>query len=341
MMPGQHSLAVRVCAALCGMLLVASTAVVLVRYGTGAYDGGYRLVATFDRSSQGLDDQSSVKLRGVGVGEVTGIHLRRDGRADVTFHIHDGIRVAATTTASIEPLSVFGPSFVDLRPGAQETSGPFLGDGDRIASTIPPIEFTDVLGKVDTVLRAVDPNDVATIVHTFADSVAGLGPALRRTLDNTATLVEIGVEHLTQGQQLLADLHLLSSSLVDHADAIDTTITNLDAFLPVVAARTDQLDHLLSASSQIAGSLAGYIDQHQQSFGAFLDSSATVLGVAADRVAEFPDLFRLIDEFFGRIGDALRLQGPGDVLIGALHGGLLDSVCANLRLPQACGLVGP
>ena len=338
-MPGQHSLAVRVCAALCGSLLIASFALMSVRYGTGAYDGGYHLVATFDRSSQGLDDQSNVKLRGVNVGTVSGIHLRAEGRADVTLHLANGTRIARTAVASIEPLSVFGPSFVDLRPGVGETTGPFLADGDHLAKTTPPIAFTEVLTKVDTVLRAVNPTDVSTIIHTFADSVAGLGPQLGRTLDNTSTLVDLGARHLSDTQQFLSDLHLLSSTLVQHADSIDSTITNLDQVVPAVAQRTDQLDRLLTGTSEIAGSLAGYINQHQQSVNTLLDSSARVLGVAANRVVQFPDLFRLIDEFFGRIGDALRLEGPGDVLIGALHGGLLQSVCANLNVPAPCGLV--
>jgi phospholipid/cholesterol/gamma-HCH transport system substrate-binding protein len=340
-MRNEHSLAVRVCAALCGALLIASSAVVSVRYGLGAFDGGYRVVATFDRSSQGLDDSSAVKLRGVNVGHVTKIRLRPDGRAEVSLHIDEGVKLADTTAASIDPLSVFGPSFVNLDAGKHETSGPFLQDDDAIRATTPPIEFTDVLARVDTVLQAIDPTDVATIFGTFADSVAGLGPQLRRTLDNTATLVAIGADHLAQGQQFLADLNLLSSSLVDHADSIASTVTNLDAILPAVAARTDQIDHLLTGSSRIAGSLGGYIDQHASSVGTLLDSSERVLGVAAQRVGEFPDFFRLIDEFFGRIGDALRLDGPGDLLIGALHGGLLTSVCANVNLPPACALVNP
>ena len=338
----QHSLAIRVCAALCGSLLISSFALMAVRYGTGAYDGGYHLVATFDRSSQGLDDQSNVKLRGVNVGTVSGIHLRGDGRADVTLHLDAGTRIAKTAVASIEPLSVFGPSFVDLRPGAEETTGPFLADRDRIAKTTPPIAFTDVLTKVDHVLQAVEPTDVATIIHTFADSVAGLGPQLGRTLDNTSKLVDLGARHLAGTQQFLSDLHLLSGTLVQHADSIASTVTNLDQVLPSVAERTDQLDRLLTGTSEIAGSLAGYINQHHQSVDTLLDSSARVLGVAAARVAQFPDLFRLIDEFFGRIGDALRLQGPGDVLIGALHGGLLQSLCANFTgVSLPCGMVNP
>jgi phospholipid/cholesterol/gamma-HCH transport system substrate-binding protein len=338
-----HSLLVRVTAALCGTMLLASSALVAVRYGTGAFAGGYHLTATFDRSSQGLDDQSSVKLRGVNVGAVKSIRLRPDGRADVTLHIDPGAHIARTTTASIEPLSVFGPAFVNLHPGADETTGPFLTNGDHLVATTSPIEFTDVLDRVDTVLNAVDPNDVSTILHTFADSVAGLGPALRRTLDNTSTLVDIAAQHLPQAEQLLADLHLLSSSLVAHADSISATITNTASFLPVVADRTDEIDHLLTGSSEIASSLAGYLQQHAQSAGTFISSAASVLGVAAAQVAKFPDLFRLIDEFFGRVGDALRLPGPGGVLIGALHGGLVSSVCANFHLPLTvpCGLVGP
>ena len=338
-----HSLLVRVTAALCGMTLLASAAIVAVRFGTGSFSGGYHLVATFDRSSQGLDDQSTVKLRGVDVGSVERIKLRPDGRADVTLQMDHDADIATTTTATIEPLSVFGPAFINLHPGRSETSGPFLRDGDHLRGTTAPLEFTDVLDDVDDVLDAVDPQDLSTIFHTFAESVSGLGPNLRRTLGNTATLVDLGAKHLGDTQQFLADLRLLSATLAQHAGSIAGTITNLHDVVPVVAERTDELDHLLTGSSKIASALATYLEQHGESAGRFLDSAASVLGVAASHVSQFPDLFRLIDEFFGRIGDALRLVGPGGVLIGALHGGVLTSLCANfnISLPVPCGVIGP
>jgi phospholipid/cholesterol/gamma-HCH transport system substrate-binding protein len=337
-MRDQHPLSIRVAAAMSGMLLLISASALLVQYGLGAYDGGYQLVATFDHSSNGLDDDSSVKLRGVNVGDVAKIRLRADGRADVTLHIDDGVRVPVTTSASIQPLSVFGPSFVDLDPGVGDPGGPVLGDHDRIEHTTAPIAFTDVLGRVDSLLQRIDPVDVHTIVRTFADSVAGLGPQLRRTLLNTTELVDLAHDHLPEGQQFLRDLARISGALVDQSDSFRASITNLGDFLPAVAQHTDQLDQLLGGASEVAGSLAAYIDGHQESFGAFVDSSARLLGVAADQAERFPDLFRLIDEFFGRIGDALRLDGPGGVLIGALHGGVLESVCANFNLPVPCTL---
>jgi virulence factor Mce-like protein len=338
-----HSLLVRVTAALCGITLLASAAIVAVRYGTGTFSSGYQLVATFTRSSQGLDDQSTVKLRGVDVGTVERIRLRPDGRADVTLQMHPDAHIATTTAASIEPLSVFGPAFVNLHPGEGENEGPFLHDGGHLRSTTAPLEFTDVLNKVDRVLDAVDPDDLSTIFHTFADSVAGLGPNLRRTLDNTSKLVDLGASHLNDTQQFLADLHLLSASLADHAGSIAGTIANANDVASVVGGRTDEIDHLLTGSSKIASALATYLEQHGENAGRFLDSAASVLGVATSHVSQFPDLFRLIDEFFGRIGDALRLEGPGGVLIGALHGGVLTSLCANFNvsLPIPCGVIGP
>jgi ABC-type transporter Mla subunit MlaD len=212
-----------------------------------------------------------------------------------------------------------------------------------VRKTTAPLEFTDVLDQVDDVLDAVDPKDLSTIFHTFGESVAGLGPNLRRTLDSTSTLVDLGARHLSDTQRFLADLHLLSASLVDHAGSIAGTITNADGFASTVADRTDELDHLLTGSSQIASALATYLHQHGDAFGTFVQSAASVLDAATSHVTQFPDLFRLIDEFFGRIGDALRLEAPGGLLVGALHGGVLTSLCANfnLSLPVPCGVIGP
>ena len=94
---------------LAGALAIAGVITVVLAYGQGAYAKGYEVTAVFPTSSQGLftDGGSAVKLPGVNVGEVSGIELLDDGRAEVTLFIDDHVRVPDTAMASIEPLSIF------------------------------------------------------------------------------------------------------------------------------------------------------------------------------------------------------------------------------------------
>jgi len=67
------------------MLLISSAALISVRYGTGAYDGGYHLVASFDRSSQGSTTSPTSRSAASTWHGCRAIRLRADGRADVTL----------------------------------------------------------------------------------------------------------------------------------------------------------------------------------------------------------------------------------------------------------------
>src|SRR5688572_8382849 len=125
----QHTpVPIRVAFGLACSLAIAGVVVVALAVGQGAFDRGYELRATFPSSSQGLftDGGSAVKLRGVDVGEVRGIELRDDGRAEITLFIRDGVRVPDSALAAIEPLSIFGPKFIRIEPGANEGIGPYL-----------------------------------------------------------------------------------------------------------------------------------------------------------------------------------------------------------------------
>ena len=129
---------VLVCLGAVVAVFVTSVAVVLVAYGRGYYDGGYQVTAVFPASAQGLftDGGSEVKMRGVGIGTVAGIELLPDGRARFRLLLKKDARLASTASASIEPLSLFGPKFIEIVPGAGEANGPFLAPGAEPGSTV-------------------------------------------------------------------------------------------------------------------------------------------------------------------------------------------------------------
>ncbi|WP_433323392.1 MlaD family protein [Spirillospora sp. CA-294931] len=171
----------------CAVLLIAAAgAAVAVVPPSG---GSTRLHATFERAGQGLDPgRSAVKVRGVPVGTVERVDLDRAGRASVRFRIDDAVRVPATATARIEPLSLFGPK--DLALDLHDGDGPHLRDGGTVRRTAGTEELADLADPAHRLVRAIDPDDVTTLLHTLASGLASQGPTLRRTIGNTAAVID-------------------------------------------------------------------------------------------------------------------------------------------------------
>ena len=305
-----------------GVVLASALTVVVLAYGNGDFDGGYEVHATFPRATQGLytDGGSDVKLRGVTIGSVSGIELQDDGRVTVTLRIDDGLEVPADVVASIEPLSVFGPKFVELERPSERSPAEPLEDGDEIEQTTAPVELTDILASVTELFEQVDPEDVVVILRTVADGVGGLGDDIGRSIDAGAELLDVGERHTADTQVFLRDLAALASTLADHAEDARSITEDLADALPPLTSGTGRLDDLLDATTAIAGSFADLIADNDQELDATIRAVATFVDGVDARADQIPDLLHLVDSFFGRLADVIRFDAPGDAQMAGLRG---------------------
>ncbi|HJR24266.1 MAG TPA: MlaD family protein [Acidimicrobiales bacterium] len=312
-----------------GFVLLAGLTVVALSYGTGYFDGGYDIYATFPSSSQGLytDGGSDVKLRGVDIGTVAGIDLQDDGLVRIRLRIDEGIQVPNTVVASIEPLSVFGPKFIRLLPDAREGTGAPLREGDEIAETLAPVELTDILASATELFEQVDPNDLITIFKEIADGVGGLGDEIGRTIDASGELLDVGAAHVDDTRRFLADLAALATTLADHADDARGITDDLATLLPVVTEEPGRIDELLDATTAISDSFADLIEENGEELDATIRAVATFVDGVATRAEEIPDFLHLIDSFFGRLSDVIRFDAPGAKQMAGLRGFIALDPC--------------
>ena len=331
---------IRAVMGLIGVTLLLGMAVVVVNYGNGYYDSGYELVARFTSASQGLYEGSDVKVRGVNVGTVESIELDAEGRALVRMNIKDGFDVARTAEVSIEPLSIFGPKFLNLRLGDDELSGPFFAAGDVITNTVTAIEFTLVLGDASDLLEHIEPGDVSTVIHTVAEGIGGLGGEFGETLDHLTTLVDVAERNLPQGRQFLADLALVATTLGEHADEIATGVRRAHDVLPVINERPDEIGLLLDDVSRLSNTLGAILDINADVVDSTLIGLAEVADLLHRRQGDVVALVQTLDIFFGGLADILRVPNqPTTPLAGALVGGLPEDLCQ--LFPALPCLLGP
>ncbi|MEV0619841.1 MlaD family protein [Nonomuraea sp. NPDC050404] len=295
----QLPLAARLGIALAVLAVFAASALYAVRSAT--HVPGTRLDAVFGRAGQGLDAGSPVKIRGVTVGEVTRLSLDPRGKAVVTMHVN--VRVPATTVASVEPASVFGPKYVGLEPGRGESTGPYLAAGAVITDTRDPLDLSDTLGDAYRGLDAVDPREVTVIVHTLAKGLEGQGTNLRELIDDAGTVVGVAHRHRARARQFLHDAALLSTALSDKGDELVGISSDVNVITPGLLARADKVRVLLQEITSVSGQVSHGLARHRDNLRAGVHSGERVaaliyaqLGLAGDGVRGLNTLIDLLNE---------------------------------------------
>jgi phospholipid/cholesterol/gamma-HCH transport system substrate-binding protein len=321
--------AVLACIGLALAVFMAGAVVVLLSYGRGYYDAGYSLTAVFPTSSQGVftDGGSEVKMRGVTIGTISGVALLPDGRARYTLRIDHGTQVPATATVAIEPLSVFGPKFVNIVPGPGETTGPYLHAGDEIAHAVTGSDLTEVLDHATKFFTAVDANDVITIFDAISTAVRGRGDDIGKTIDAASTLVDVADRDRALLAQFLPDGATVASTLASRSDRFITMVDDLRTVTAVVGAHGSELSHLLDTTVAIADRAGSLIDDTANDFDVTVHAVADVLAGIFDERALLPKALDTIGAFFQFLGAPMRLPGPNGKTLVALKGFITVDLC--------------
>ncbi|MEU7891263.1 MCE family protein [Nonomuraea sp. NPDC049152] len=295
------SLPARMAVATVLVLVLVAAGFFLVRGVTEV--SGTRIQAVFGRAGQGMDTNSPVKIRGITVGDVTAVDLNGRGQAVVTMHIQPGVRLPQTTVASIEPTSVFGPKFVDLRLGSGEARGPYLGADAVITDTEEPLDLSDSLGAAYRGLDAVDPREVTVIVHTIAKGLEGKGETMRELIDDAGTVVGLAHKHRERARTFLRDAAALSGSLADKGDEIVSIGSDVNTITPGLLERAEKVRVLLDQISDVSELSAHGLRKHRQDLREGVHSAERVaaliyaqLGLAGDGVRGVTRLVDLLNK---------------------------------------------
>ncbi|MGH9138917.1 MAG: MlaD family protein [Acidimicrobiales bacterium] len=319
---------------------------IVVAYGNGYFARGYELSALFPESAQGIftDGGTDVKLRGFSVGTVTGVEVLDDGRARITMRIDEGVRIPQTAEASIEPLSVFGPKFIRIEPGEDETTGPYVAHGDELTNTLDPVEFTLVISDAVALFEAINPEELLTIFDAITYSVSGLGPEIGRTLDNVGSLLDVVYSHLPEMPQFIADASTIAQGLGTSADDIVASINAAADLLPTIASATDDIDHLLDVTSVISRTFGDGLYQGRAAADLLIRQFSTWVGAIYARADKLVLVIDVLQRFFGGLGDIIRFgqQTPLGRQMAAVTGWLAVPTCLVFQdIPGACDLLEP
>jgi len=109
--------------------------------GLGA--SGYTLSADFDDAG-GVRNGSDIMMAGVIIGRVDTVTLTNNDHATMVLRIHDGVKVAEDSFASVRTKGIIGDRYIRITQGSDDS---FLETGAEIEETESAINIEDLISK--------------------------------------------------------------------------------------------------------------------------------------------------------------------------------------------------
>lgn len=301
-----------------GLVLILGLAALMLRAAGGAYADDYRLTALVTRPGFNLDDTSTVKVRGVTVGGVDGVELLEDGTVELTLKMRKEVRLPESATARIEPLSVFGPKFVDIIPGEGEGAGPFLDDGDRLAETVAPSEVVETLERFSDVLASFDPEKLAVILTETARGLDGMGDDLGATITAADQLADDFIANRATVDALLGNAVVLGETFRDRGDQLVRITERGASILDLLQEHEDGLGSLLVDASQLSADLTTTIDAAGPDVAPLVTGLDRVSAVLLAHLEQLPTFLASNERIARFLGEDLIQWDIGDGRLGGV-----------------------
>ena len=135
-----------------------------------------------------LNKGDDVRMAGVKVGTVTGISLKDNQVADVSFTVAKDAPMTRGTTAELRFRNLVGQRYVDLHPADSPAPALPAGYTFSLAQTKPALDLTLLFNGFQPLFQFLDPKDVNTLSGEIIAVFQGEGPTVNDLLSSTASL---------------------------------------------------------------------------------------------------------------------------------------------------------
>ncbi|MCV7226433.1 MCE family protein [Mycolicibacterium komossense] len=307
---------------LAAVLIVSLVAgfVVILRGGADLGIGRTHLVAYFDNSN-GIFVGDEVRIVGVPVGVIDKIEPQ-PMQVKISFSLDDTYKVPADAKAVILSPSLVTSRAIQLTP--PYTSGPVMADNTVIGRdrTAVPVEFDDFrqqLQKLNDALQPTEPGGVSplgALVNTTADNLRGQGATIRDTIVKLSQAISALGDHSDDLFTTLKNLSLLVSALQGSSDLLAQLNQNLASVTNLVANDPNEVGNAVHDLGDLAGQLAGFVNDNRESLGITADKLASVSQALHDSIPDIKEVLHVAPPTFQNF---LNIYQPAQgTLTGAL-----------------------
>lgn len=297
-----------------------------IKAAYGGYGNYYYVSARLPRAGQQVQIGTDVRVRGVIVGEVSGIAL--DGReAVLTLEIEARHEVPRTAEMVVSLKTLLGSKFVDLRFDPREPSEP-LEDGDFIANADVGPELEDALDDGTRLLDEVDARQVAGIIHELAVAGRGHGDDIARGLEAQARLSTTFADTRTSQIRSLRDFDELFEALDEVGRDLNDLAAAANEGVPVFASEEAQRDMAAALDGLVpfADDLSDILIEERTNLDRMYVAGDIVLQTVADNSKGLGNLVHGLYRYVFNLGSDI---GPTLLFDGSAHAGFTNFIGGN------------
>ncbi|MGH9274572.1 MAG: MCE family protein [Acidimicrobiales bacterium] len=314
--------------------LVAIAAVVAAAFAVGTLgllEDRYQASAVFEDTG-GVKVGSKVRVAGVVVGEVSGVHSDFDaGQVIIDFEVDRGVDLGSDMTAEIALGTLLGGQYLRLRGDVEPPFMADLPEEDRripLDRTVLPFTIIQALGDFSEGIDALDPDTINAAVRALGDSTARNSDEVAALIENLEVVTGAINEREGDLRRLVGNAQQVTETLAARDQQLVALIDSADVLLSQIAARRDELAAVLGNGSEVVSTLARLIDSQR----ANLDNILGDLHITLERV----------DANLPVINNSLAWTGPAFTGLAAAgaHGPWFDLVVEGLGPVSATLITG-
>ena len=277
---------------------VALTVVVVIWVGMSGYlEEGVNFVMYFDESVQGLDQDSTVKYRGVPIGTVQSIGVAEDGKlVEVVVKIRKGEKPSEPVSAQLKSVGITGIMFIELD---LETDKAILKQEYPFKPPYQPIPTR--LSGINQIFRSVE-----TMFSRFQQmDVEGVIVRLQRDLDSLDKVINN------------TDTEAISSSIVESLDRLnnildadrwDAILASVQQVGPEVKETVGDARKMFNRAESALARLDVMLAQNQENLSMAMDALRETMVAAATMVKEGETLVSGTDDKFSHLQQHLLVS---------------------------------
>jgi virulence factor Mce-like protein len=278
-------------------------------------------VKTVLPDTAGLIKGLTASSNGVTVGTVTLVKLNPDNRSvTVTVSLDPGKSLPGDVSASVIRANPLGEQSVDFAPQHGGTA-PALASGATVpvAAVGTPPNVGDVINIADNLFNAIPKQDLTTVVHELAATLAGRGQDLRTLTQSNLAFSQEFLNYQSQFQALLANSPPILNAVGNDGPQLQQAIANTVVLSGVLADHRYDTVHLFANGIRLGQTLGGLIANNEPNLACILHDFGQITANTAEpaNLSNLNTALATNQEFFGPV-DALSPLGttkglyPGD-----------------------------
>ena len=215
-------------------------------------------------------------FRGVQVGRVSTISLDQN-QAQVTVLIEPSFKVPATSTATIEPVNLFGAEQVSITsPHGNADTAPYLAPGAPSHTPRAATSWATCSPPPPRLLNKIDTTNLSTVLGELAQASQGEGPKIAASISAGTQLA--GLLDRTLNAQLLAldSFAKFTQAVAPAASDLNNLNAQINAGLPAFNAEEADYENLLNTLIPFSNRLAALLSTYHPDIATILESGDNV-----------------------------------------------------------------